>query len=322
MRGRLAGPLALTLALTSLTGCGTAVHGHGSYAAAPDGATQVAGPQVVGRGASQVELTPVAALPGKSERTAGPLLRIELRVRNSGTALVRFYSADAALLDARGQATHGADDTDPHRPEGDPACPAFPLDVALGPGQIVLGYVTFAVDPPFQPNALTYDTASWLVGTIARSVPVGAAPRPTFGYHLGDSLIMSGRDSIADPTTDAPPAAVSLRASVLSVADPAAGYDPGDGYRLITTRLQLTNIGGNPYWAVPSASMSVVDTDGHAYEAVSYLDKGLFQYGILARFTTRTGLIGFLVPDRAKIAYAELSLTEGGDAAIGHWQFD
>jgi hypothetical protein len=304
-RGRRAVVVALVLALAA-AGCTSQVRGNATPSSLPPpagGPGQGAGAQAVG----DLELTPLAALPSRAGQA---LLHVGLRVRNTGGGMVRFTSTTAKLTDSRGTAAGTV--TTP-----DPAYPPFPPAIALGPGQTIIGYLTYTVSPPFQPGTLRFQTASWPVNTIPRDPMGGTLLPPKRTAPLGQPVTINGTDNTADPAAGKPPAPVELLVRALKVTDPAAtGSTAPPGYRIVTVTFLVRNIGPNPYWTEPPTSMWALDGDGYAYPAVA---SPTFPTSVLPRGATKTGEVLFPVPQRARLSYLEISVTTGDPAAIAQW---
>jgi hypothetical protein len=114
-----------------------------------------------------------------------------------------------------------------------------------------------------------------------------------------------------------------MAVTVTKVKDPTKApkfFGPGKGKRYVGVEVRLENVGSVVYSDGSGNGAVVVDTRDHEYDAtISGLDQELGSPKI-APEDARVGLIGFEVPEEAKLRTFQHTLDSGLGPETGQWR--
>jgi TIR domain/Domain of unknown function (DUF4352) len=147
-------------------------------------------------------------------------------------------------------------------------------------------------------------------GVATLAVPVASTVK------LGNSITLHGTDagSVAAVTAT-------------KVADPTSSPDgvstPGPGDRFVGVEFQIKNTGTIVYDDTPDNGATLIDTDGHRYDATTVLSIAagpIFDTSVtLAQGKQAVGYIVFEAPTTAKVAIVQFSMDSGYGVDTGRW---
>jgi hypothetical protein len=187
---------------------------------------------------------------------------------------------------------------------------AFPLFAALVLFALLVGCSTgkITTGPAPTPSTVTSPPAASASNPAS---PTTAAPRA----QVGDTLNLAGTDSGS-----------RMAVTVTRVVDPATAADefstPSPGNRLVSVQFRLKNIGTTVYSDAPSNGAEAIDSNGQGYSAwIAGSAAGPSFPGIvhLAPDDTALGYVTLQVPNGAKVAKVQFTLSSGLADDTGEW---